>query len=212
MGKIWTALYYGFLSPRTLAPLFVSGLAGYHAIAERELLMSDWWSFGTVILFLVAGVVSWLQIAIHNWKADKLEDKRDAQYIDLKQQFLAVQPAPQPTRIEDISKWSNDVLRQMVEKLSDNLREKEGEYHKAFYDHMDRFHSKGLNGFLAQQNTDFQRTILPDALAIRDELLTRLPGYSTGFEMAAIDFGNMAGASPLNDAAGAFEKMARELK
>jgi hypothetical protein len=206
-----------WIGPRTFASIFVSGVAGWNTVTNMHLLMDDPTAVGTVLAFLVAGLVTWWIIGSDSYKANQLEDKRDAQYNDLKKSIEKQRQLPVPTKMENISEWSDEALSKKAFMLAALLRQKEKvflaerEQAKHPFDHGLPGISDGRASLWERQVSDFEKNVLPDALSIRNEFLKRIPSYRTPMKFIAIDFGSLAGPRPLNDAADVFEDMARIL-
>ena len=133
--------------------------------------------------------------------------------------------ATEPTRLpsnatSELSGMSNDELRLAVEDCALKMREMEMDFRRARAIHFHSSasdwsaHTQRLLDESDNQQFRWQTALLPEARALRDELLMRLGSAAQGDRLHTdfvFDHGSLAGASPLNEAALRLEQLARQL-
>jgi hypothetical protein len=140
-------------------------------------------------------------------------------------------PKPEiSSTVENISRLPNEQIRRRVADLATAMRIFEGgrrsanaaelidrlppsatreQRHAAWTEQTTRMLTRS-----AEEQTQFRIQFLPQALALREAMLNRLgimPPYPPQPRVVALDFGMLAGVSPISDAANYLEELARRL-
>lgn len=130
-------------------------------------------------------------------------------------------PLPTPLALQDLQQLSADDLRLQVSKLAPKMRAMEAMFHRArseilFGERGDwNQHTTQMINQSAEQTHRWHNDLQPEAVALWNEMRRRIygaPPYPTDPRAeVALDHGMLAGVSPLNDAAKALERLARDL-
>lgn len=128
---------------------------------------------------------------------------------------------PPSTSVTNLSSLSDDALRLKVEDTALKMREMESRFKSEDLKFQTRFRVRAnwedeteqLLASSDRRRHEWQTTLLPDAVALRDELIRRL-GTEIEVDTQRSNFvfhGMLAGPYPLNEAALTLERLARNL-
>jgi hypothetical protein len=231
MGFIKTFLRHA-VGPRTSSSMFISGVSGYHAVANMHLLMDDPMSVGTLIAFLLAGLFSWAVIISDSYKADRrdssienMESMLNTLVARLPDDSVQIPPA-----LANLSELSNLQIKIGVDNLVKKLRAfgtkakmRQAEqisgrphfFNKTEEERLAIWNEQNAKYVAISEElaSEFNNVYRPEALAYRDDMRRRLGiiDPKTDYRDVALEHGMLAGVNPINDAANALEKLAREL-
>lgn len=204
------------------------GLWGYAVTPDLE------WLFAAII---VMGIINF-GIGIHDerlLKASRQQANEDRQILRELQGYTRtlVSPLEIPAQLQDLSRLTNAQLKGLVEAASKRLRDFAAEVGEGVFDaqrtwwrvpNYDQLNEEEKNRLfraygdqqIAESNEKklmFNRRCRPEALALWEELKRRLNIDDVGAldRPIAIEHGTLAGALPIEEAATALEKLARQL-
>lgn len=236
MGSIRTFLHHAF-GFRTIGPIFVSGFGGWTALADRRMTIDDPNFWFLAVTGVGCGLISWAVIAYDNWQKDLQVKQSNAEFVrtrtaldSVSEELRKLRPAPSPAKLANIRHWSNSELKGRVAKIASEMVNLELGQRKVQRAIHDRFRSKSASGGDSksawetmqsehdatsdQLNATFRKQLMPEALALRDEMRLRLgilPPPRPNLDEMALDLGMLAGVSPLLDAANALRRLASNL-
>ena len=221
-----------WLGPRTFASIFVSGVAGWTTLTNMQLLMDDPVAIGTVLAFLIAGLISWWIIGSDSYKAES----RDITISSMKATLddivakMPANPVDLPASLSNLAASSSGEIRSGVRDIVEKMRNFETEIKNSHTPFMSRLLPHDISeserrrvwqedtenhvSLMQKQNAVFNADIRPSALAYRDEMRRRLGETSESnpdYKDLALEHGLLAGINPVSNAANYLEELARKL-
>jgi hypothetical protein len=181
---------------------------------------------GMALLVMLLG---WWTAAEQEEASAKREHKLDqiSETLDLIKSSLP--PVTAFTPVDNLSSFSNAQLRDRVLRLTAAMRTFEGGIKAAESPVMNPLPATATetqrhadwtartNAMLersTQAQNEFRVRFLPEALALREEMskrLGRMPPYPEDRKTVALNYGMLAGVSPISDAADYLEELARQM-
>lgn len=199
-----------------LLPIALTGALGLAALTPPVLEPVQFWAAFALVVFVT--LLTW-------WNAARQEFAKSnaaATVTELLQRLSHVPEVP-GAAVANFRPLSSDELRARVHSIAQRMRAMEA----AFRDSRDRdlFRGRGdedwnerTSRMMAQsdeQQTRWHMDLKPEAVALWDELRRRVygaPPYPHDRDAAtALDYGMLAGVAPLDSAAAALERLARQL-
>jgi hypothetical protein len=135
----------------------------------------------------------------------------------------ATSVAPSPTALQNLRQLPSDEIRRRTHDVAQRMRAMEAAFHDARHkvlfgnrgDVNDR--SRQIMGQSEEQATRWRSDLMSEAVALWDELRRRIygappyPPSKDGLAEVALEYGMLAGVTPLGSAATALEQLARDL-
>lgn len=199
-----------------LLPIALTGALGLAALTPPVLEPVQFWAALAVVV--VVTLVTW-------WNAARQEFAKNNAATTVTELLSRLPLAPEVPggAVANFHGLSSDDLRAKVHTIAQRMRSmehsfKEARNHVLFQGRGSQNWDQHTNQILAQsqeQMARWQADLKPEAVALWDELRRRVygaPPYPDDHNASvALEHGMLAGVSPLDDAAAALERLARQL-
>lgn len=175
----------------------------------------QFWAFFALVVCVT--LLTW-------WNAARQEFEKSnaAVAVDQLLQRLSHAPDAPGGAVANYRPLSNDELRARVHSIAQKMRSMEASFRdirslEVFRGRGDEDWAEYTNRLMAkgdEQQARWQIDLKPEAVALWEELLRRVhgaPPYPTDHDASALEHGILAGVSPLDAAASALERLARQL-
>lgn len=217
------AIFATAVRPPTLFAVFVSGVGGWMALADRHMTIDDPDFWVTAGLMVTCGVIGWGSITYDNYRKDGEVKENKQRLADL---MAAIKNSEIPLHLRDWSTASNAELKSEVSKIAKAMRAFEAEADKT----KPRFftawsprqtitpesRAREINEMMiasGMKKLAFAQQYRPTALALLVEMRRRLGIQATTNDRSiALDLGMLAGYDPIGDAASHIEGLAGKLR
>lgn len=176
----------------------------------------------------ILGLISWVAAALESRKSDERIIAQAQQIQDLINSLPKPEPVNIQAHLQDLRSKSDADIKRMVGRLTSDMREFEANFRAAFRplripknlpedqrDQLSRQWNDQFNLRSHARDREFAERFRSQGLALRQEMRRRLciyPPYAIDHREIALEFGSLAGPSPISDAATVLEELARQLR
>jgi hypothetical protein len=229
MGKAATFVRHAF-GFRTVGPIFVTGVSGWTALADRNMSIDDPEFWVLAIGGIGCGLLSWAVIAYDSFSKHK-ENNELLRAMEGMRTSVNALTQTTPVNLQNLAAKSNAQIKDLVVRSVAELRMFDAKVTTDRYESIyssdnlvwphvpeevknalwDKRNKEMMEKSQNQQN-EFRANIKPLASALRLEMKKRLPNLPPPPDISvALEHGMLAGPHPAADAADELEMYAREL-
>ena len=228
MGKFKITILHLF-GIRTFAPVSAAALSGYLSLSDRQMSVDDMDFWLRALGSLVVGLVVWGAMAYDSFEKKQEADDLKQTIEDLCKQVGVIHDNIEASEEElaSLTNASNAKLKKMALNLAQEMISLENKfnvtedrtelYNAANKEEENRVWAR-LNAEAETRtnhlNSEFGKRYRPKAIAIRNEMRSRLGVIDTQtfeHDVIALDYNRLAGPWPISNAAANLQRLANEL-